>query len=335
MAVARASTLGNVLLATTVLATSATVTVEPRTLTEEEWNQVRPLFKLVEEVAAGKPAPSDVGLAWHGYFLNAEAGVVFVPFSLSIEQGEFTSYPVAMYLRVVKRGAPAPAPGPRDALAQYPFEDAAIFERPRDGRMSRGFTAPPGEYDVYVGLTEKATAEGTRPRTVVLKQEVTVPDLQSDFTVSSIFVVDKIEIDPGNRRLNFEEQLDEPYVWWGTRLTPALRTTFGRGDKLSVTFLVYNVAASSDDKPDVEVQYDFQRRAGTAETFFIRTRPELFNAHTLKRAFSVAAGDLIIAGQEMPLQRFRDGDYRLVITVTDKASGKSLTRDVPFTVRGS
>ena len=111
--------------------------------------------------------------------------------------------------------------------------------------------------------------------------------------------------------------------------------TSRRGDKLSVTFLVYNVAASSDDKPDVEVQYDFQQKRGATETFFVRTRPELFNARTLKREFSLAAGDLIIAGQEMPLQRFLDGDYRLVITVTAKASRKSLTRDVHFTVRGS
>ena len=54
---------------------------------------MRPLFKLVEEVAAGRPAPSDVMLSWHCHFVNAQAGVVFVPFTLKIEKGEFTSFP--------------------------------------------------------------------------------------------------------------------------------------------------------------------------------------------------------------------------------------------------
>lgn len=306
----------------------------PRKLTQDEWDQVKPLFKLVEEVAAGKPAPSDVTLTWHCHFLNAEAGVVLVPFTLRIEQGEFTSFPVAMYLRVVTHGARAPAPGPRDALAQYPFEDAAVFDRPADGRISRAFTAPPGEYDVYVALTEKPNIDLTAPKTVVFKQTVKVPDLMSDLTVSSIIVVEKAEVDPSNKRLTFEEQLDEPYALWGTKFTPAIRNTFGRDEKLSVVFLIYNTGAAADDKPDVKVQYNFHQRTGAAETFFTKTRPEVFNAQTLRPEFSLAAGDLIIAGQEMPLARFPDGDYRLEINVTDKTSGKSLKRDVNFTVVG-
>ena len=83
------------------------------------------------------------------------------------------------------------------------------------------------------------------------------------------------------------------------------------------------------------MQYNFHQRTGGTETFFTKTRPELFNAQTLRREFSLAAGDLIIAGQEMPLARFPDGDYRLEITVIDKTNGKSLTRDVNFKVVGS
>ena len=157
----------------------------------EEWNQVKPLFKIVEQVAAGKPAPSDVTLTWHCYFVGAQAGMVFVPFTLKVERGEFTSFPVAMYIRVVTRGAPAPAPGPGDALAQYPFEDAAVFDRPLEGRINRAFTAPPGDYDVYVALVEKASTTLPQPRTAVVKEAVTVPDLESHLTLSSIIVTEK------------------------------------------------------------------------------------------------------------------------------------------------
>jgi hypothetical protein len=170
---------------------------------------------------------------------------------------------------------------------------------------------------------------------VVLRHEVTIPDLASDLAVSSIFVLDRTEIDPRNRRLDFEEQLDEPYVWWGTKLTPSFRTIFHRRDKLSVAFVIYNAARSADDKPDVEVRYDFHQKTEGGESFFVTTRPERFNASTLGSEFRVSAGHLIVAGQEIPLARFRDGVYRLAITVADHAARKSLTRDVIFNVAGA
>jgi hypothetical protein len=301
----------------------------------DEWEQVRPLFKLVEETASGKAAPADVTMKWHCHFIDAEAGVVFVPFTLTIERGEFSAFPLAMYVRVVARGAPAPAPGPRDALAQYPFEDAAIVrptEEVRGGRITRAFAAPPGEYDVYVALREHAGEATAEPKTVVVKQAVSVPDLKSGLAVSSIIVADRIQVDPRAGRLNFEEQLDEPYVWWGTRITPAVRDAFARSEKLAVTFVIYNAAAAAGDKPDVEVQYNFFRRTDTAEEFFTSTKPELFNAKTLPQTFSLAGGDLLIAGQQIPLAPFAQGAYRLGIVVTDKTNGKSITRDVYFTV---
>ena len=306
-----------------------------RKFTQEQWDQFRPLFTLVEEVAAGKPAPSDVTLTWQSHFLKAETNVVLTLFTVKIVQGKFASFPLAMYLRVVKRGAPAPAPGPRDALARYPFEDVAFFDEPKDGRISRAFVAPAGEYDVYVALSESPAPNVPEPKTVVLKQPVDLLDLSSDLAVSSIIMADKVEVDPNNRRLNFEEQLDEPYTLWGTKIVPAMATRFGRSRKLSVIFLVYNTGVAANDKPDVQVDYTFYRKTGATETFFGTTSPQSLNPQTLRPEFSLAAGDLVIAGQDMPLARFPEGDYRLEIKVTDKTNGKSLARDVNFTVAGS
>lgn len=306
----------------------------PKKLTQNEWDQVKPLFQLVEEVAAGKPAPTDVALTWQNHFLKTVTDVLLVPFTLKIERGQFTSFPVAMYLRVVSRGAPAPAPGPRDALAQYPFEDAAIFDKPKDGRFSRAFVAPPGEYDVYVALRERPSADVTQPKMVVFKQPVSLPDLGSDLAASSIIVAEKVEVEPGSRRPNFEEQLDDPYRLWGTKITPAIGTKFLQSSKLSVIFLIYNTGFAASDKPDVEVQYGFHQKMGGTETFFGRPSPQSFNIQTLRPEFSLAAGDVIIAGQDMPLARFPEGDYRLEINVTDKTNGSSLKRDLNFTVVG-
>ena len=325
----------SVLLLAIVVSAPTAAVGQTRRPVGEEWNQVKPLFALVEQAAAGHAASADVTLAWQCHFLNAQAGVVFVPFTLAVERGELASFPIAMYVRVVGRGAPAPAPGPRDALAQYPFEDAAIVDRPGRGAHQPGLHRASRRLRRVRGPHGKARhGEHAPPKTVVLKQAVTVPDLQSHFTVSSIIVADKIEVDPRNRRPSFEEQLDEPYTLWGSKVTPAITNRFGRGRKLSLIFLVYNAAATAGDKPDVEVRYTFHRSASAGDTVFTATRPELFNAQTLGREFSLAGGDLIVAGQEMPLSRFPDGEYRLEISIIDNAAAQSIARDITFVVEG-
>ncbi len=323
-------------LVASLLAFPASSEAQSRRPTGGEWNQVRPLFALVEKVAAGGPAPADVALSWQCHFVDADAGVVLVPFTLDIRGGTFTSFPVAMYVRVVLKGAPAPAPGPTDALAQYPFEDAAIVEGPINARISRAFTAPPGTYDVYVALAERPSGTTATPKTAVVKQEVTVPDLKSGLTTSSIIVAEAIEADTATGRATYEQQLDDPYRLWGTRITPATRRTFGPGEKLSVLFLVYQAKATSDDKPDVEVSYSLHvSSANAAESLRTGIRAELFNAATLPPSFSLSGGDLILAGRQIALDALVDGAYRLEIVVTDRLAHTAVRRTVPFSVEGT
>ena len=49
-------------------------------------------------------------------------------------------------------------------------------------------------------------------------------------------------------------------------------------------------------------------------------------------AFDPGAGEPVMAGQVVPLTGFEVGDYRLDVQVIDLLSGKSVSRDVLFTV---
>ena len=40
------------------------------------------------------------------------------------------------------------------------------------------------------------------------------------------------------------------------------------------------------------------------------------------------------AASPCPLASFGEGQYRLAVKITDKAAGKTITRDVKFTVKG-
>jgi hypothetical protein len=311
---------------------SAAPAAQSRRPAGTEWEQIKPLFTLVQETASGQPAPHDVTLEWHCHFVNADAGVVLVPFTLVIKQGEFSSFPLAMYVRIVARGAPAPAPGPRDALAQYPFEDAASIEHLDGNRITRAFTAPPGAYDVYIAIAEGSDGPNASAKRVVLKQPVDVPDFDGGLGTSSIIVAENIAPDRRGTRPTFEEQLDDPYALWGMRITPAITNVFRKDSTLSFAFVVYNTA-NKDDKPDVEVRYTFHRRQG-AEGGAVQTRPEMFNARTLRPEFSLNAGDLIVAGREIPLAQFDPGEYRLEIEVFDRIGAASVTRAIEFVVAG-
>jgi hypothetical protein len=290
------------------------------------------LFALVERVAAGSAAPSDLDVSWQCHFIDADAGVVLVPFTLALKGRDFTAYPVAMYVRVVLKGAPAPAPGPNDALAQYPFEDAAIFAGPSGGRLSRAFTAPPGTYDVYIGLAERPETAQSKPRTAVIKQELTIPDLKSGLTTSSVIVAERVEPDAASARATYEDQLDDPYRLWGSRITPAIRRSFRPDERLSVLFVVYQASAAGDGKPDVTVAYSIHSTASADTAPVATTEPETFSAATLPLTFDMSRGDLIVAGREVPLNSLAAGPYRLEIVVTDRVARASVRRVVPFSI---
>jgi hypothetical protein len=200
-------------------------------------------------------------------------------------------------------------------------------------RISRAFTAPPGAYDVYVAVTEPTKADGTKGKASVIKQEVTIPDLKSSLTTSSIIVAENVEVDANAAHASYEEQLDDPYRLWGNRITPATRRTFRRTETLSLLFLVYQARAGADGKPDVEVSYRVTGGpAGKGDTLQVVVPTEVFNASSLPAGFSLANGDLVLAGRQIPLGTFPAGAYRVDIGVTDKLAGASVRRVVAFSV---
>ena len=55
----------------------------------------------------------------------------------------------------------------------------------------------------------------------------------------------------------------------------------------------------------------------------------LFHSFT---QFDLAAGHQLPGSLQVPLASFPEGDYHFEIKVADKVSGKSITRDVTFTI---
>lgn len=315
------------------------------------------LVDLADAAMKGRALPAAFGIRWGNDFFKAQPGT-FVPFTLTIDKLTRPSPGALVYVRVVARGA-APAGGRRPDVFAY----ETIFSVEPDSltgeplRLRRGFAVPPGRYSVYVALRERPAdllARGRPPgprRSSVLIHELDVPDFWTEgLTTSTVIVADRVEqlgepIPPG--------RLDEdPYVVGTTRIHPASRSDFGRGGELIVVFLVYNPSVGPDKHFDVQVDYHVYRKvrdgdppgdrvpaqrapARPGERYVTRTNPQRFNPPLMGTHFDPAGGQPVLAGQGILLSGFEDGEYRLGITVTDLLSGKTVARDVAFTVIGS
>jgi hypothetical protein len=324
-----------------------------RKLSDAEKKEIQTVLKIVDDVAAGQPAPNDLNLAWaREDLLKAQGNKQYLPFSVTFDASKVNGGKVAMYWRVVeKEGAAPPADASKkdekkddkkNAKAEYPYEDVNTISLPSGqsgpARIHRSFTVAPGEYDVYV-VVKEPTPEKTKkgdapPKVSLIKQPVTVPDLWTDeLNTSTVIVAERI--DPLPAPLTPQQQAERPYALGTMEIVPAAETKFSKKAELSTFLLIYNAKTDSANKPDVSVEYSFYAKQSGGEKFFNKTNPQNLNAQTLPPQFDFAAGHQLQSGQAVPLASFPEGDYRLEIKVIDKIGNKTLTRDVNFSVVGS
>ena len=314
--------------------------------------EIQSLVEVVEAAVQGQLVPTERLFGWQNDFLKG-AEAVYVPYTLVIDPGLITSPSVVVYVLVTERAeTPEPATTERQNEeretqeqaervqgAGTVFEDAYRIDVDTSEsvahRISRSFTVPGGEYNVYVAVKEtNRPAETDEPaRVMMLREQVTVPDFWTDqLATSSIMITECVE--PLAAPLSEEEQVEDPYTIGLTRIIPVSDSTFAGDEDLSLVFLVYNSRLTLEGKPDVTVEYSFHQRTSDGETYFNRTTPQNFNAQTLPPTLDLAAGHQLVAGQSVPLSLFPEGAYRLEIKVTDNRANVSVTQDVTFTVGG-
>ena len=203
-------------------------------------------------------------------------------------------------------------------------------------KISRSFTVAAGAYDVYVLVKEPSSDKknAPAPKTSLLKQTITVPELWNDeLNTSSVIVADRI--DPLPAPLTSQQMIERPYALGAMEIVPASSNKFTKKSELQPFLLIYNAKTDSANKPDVTVEYNFYSKEAAGEKFFNKTKPQDLNAQTLPPQFDFAAGHQLQSGQAVPLATFPEGDYRLEIKVTDKIANKTLTREVNFSVNPS
>jgi hypothetical protein len=219
-------------------------------------------------------------------------------------------------------------------------------------KVTGALSIEPGNYDLYIGLRQRAVVEtakaagakpaaepaaaalepaGSKVRVTVIKKDLTVPALGDELTTSSIIVADKVDV--LQTAIAPEKQRENPYTFGQMKITPSETNKFAKKDDLNIVFWIYGAGSDpTTKKPNVTVEYLFNQKSAAGEKYFNKTDPQELNATTLPPQFDLAAGHQLPGSLQVPLASFPEGDYRLEIKVADKVSGKSITRDVMFTV---
>jgi hypothetical protein len=301
---------------------------------KQEQAEIEQLVKLIDGVMTGQPAPTDIQMTLTPFFLKSQEQRTFVPFTLEIKGAPAAD--AALYVRVVN---PSAQPDPKTKKIEYPWDDIHFVRAAQlsgDVRLQRVFMAAPGTYDVYIAMKERLAERAPRGAVAkmgVLKTQVTVPDFwNGELNTSSIIVTDKVNM--LTAAPSAEEARERPFVFGAQELIPAADPVFLKSEQLATFFQVYNAALDSAGKPNLVMEYNFHRKEGGAEKFFNKTNPQTISASNLPPTFDPAKFP-VPGGIEVPLTTFPEGDYRLEIKVTDKNNGKTLTRDVNFTVKAS
>jgi hypothetical protein len=329
--------LATVVAVATAAATDAFAQAKPSTQkrSKQEQAEIDQLVKLIDGVMAGQPAPGDIQMTLTPFFLKSQEQRTFVPFKLSVTGAPAAD--AAMFVRVVN---PAQQPDPKTKRVEHPWEDIHMLTAAQiaaaNGNLNRVFMAAPGTYDVYIAMKERLpekAPKGAVAKVGVLKTQVVVPDFwNGELTTSSILVTDKLNV--LTAAPSPEEARERPFVFGAQELIPAADMVFLKSEQLSTFFQVYNAALDPAGKPNLTLEYNFYRKEGGAEKFFNKTAPQNVNASMLPPTFDPAKFP-VPGGIEVELKPFPEGDFRLEIKVIDKVSGKTVTRDVNFTVKAS
>lgn len=333
--------------------------------------EVASVVKIVDDVMAGQPAPSDIKFTWLTHSMRGRDGKEYVPFLILFDKGQTLPSTLTYYIRLANKAtigeqlkaqaaykaelqkAESQAkldpenPDLADAAAklrekapkiEYAFEDMKTFnlnnQSGTEFRIPSAVMAPAGEYDVYLLLKEPQASlkdKKAQPKAGLLETTLTVPDYSTTPLVTSSVLLTKGGDNPQAQQVQ-NDPTKNPYVF--LQVSPAtimLEPKFDKKSWLTVSFYVYNTGLDSATSAP-NMTVDF--------AFYHKAdgAEKYFNRTPQQQLNATTLGakfDVktgVFVGTAVPLESFPAGDYRLEIKITDKVTGKTKIENAPFTV---
>lgn len=309
---------------------------------KQERQEIEALLKVVDAPGGQLPQDFQITIEQQNFMRNID-GKTFAPLTVDVEPGKVATDGVLLYVRLKSLGS-QPAAGSsgkdkKDAGGQMYAWDSVRFlpvaaQSGQPLHLNHGLAVSGGEYEVTIAVRERAGDKkgAPAPKTSILKKTVTVPDYNvADLATSSLMMIGRME--PVSAPPTAESLLDDPYAMGASRMVPTTDPKIKKSGELNLVFFVYGTGLDAAGKPNLTMEYNFyQKQADGMEKYFNKTSPQDVNANTLPPNFNLATGSVVPGGIAVPVTSFPIGDYRLEVKITDKISGKTLTKNVPFSV---
>lgn len=216
----------------------------------------------------------------------------------------------------------------------YPFEDFDLNARAaaRTGRppaIERALTTGPGRYDLLVAWSMSSQRQPARSG--VLRRRMELANIpHGQLALGSIVLADKV----GTRTEIYrpDQQASHPYAIGTTEIVPAPDSYFTNDEHMAVAFQVINAAPSASGKPDVTVGFRLLGLKPAGEEPAGSLTALQYDQSTLPADFDLALGHPLLAGMNAPLTTLARGEYRLVITATDRVARSTASGETRFSI---
>jgi hypothetical protein len=207
---------------------------------------------------------------------------------------------------------------------RFPFEEYYFFDA-RSPHVERALAVPPGEYDVFIGLVDRARVKTTTP--VVIHRTIAVPDFwNAELRLSDLMLVGDVRTLPAP--LKPQDQMEHPYTWGRAEVIPASGTSFSHDDVLSVVYQICNYGAPDTD---IVADYNFYWKIDGEWKLFNHTQPQELDNRDLPPLTGWETQGF--AMQQVPLASFTPGDYKLEIIVRDRMTRQTARQSTTFMVK--
>ncbi|HSE39593.1 MAG TPA: GWxTD domain-containing protein [Acidobacteriota bacterium] len=171
----------------------------------------------------------------------------------------------------------------------------------------------PGEYSALIALADAGKAGA-------VKKPLSVPDYKTALAISSVIFMSEF------KQLPDGQGKPEPtaYTFGRTKITPSLDHSFAKTGDLQFLYEIYNAQpdASGEIKiENLEEVVRFERTGANPK----QGRPGPPRGFVIGKKITVPTG--------YPLGTFEPGEYKMLITVTDKTNNATAKREVNFVVK--
>lgn len=193
---------------------------------------------------------------------------------------------------------------------ELPFVDSTANPAEPAGYFQTQVTVKPGQYTVALAVASANQTGG-------VKKSLTVPDFTNKLGISSII------LSKGHQQIGEAKPEKTPYTFGKIKLNPNVNRTFSKTDELFILYEAYNFQLDGAGKPNVEAKIALQK--GTEAPKQLPASPA--NGLVTGKKMTIPTGF------SLSEKLFTPGDWKVIVTLTDKTSGQTATQEAGFTIQ--